>query len=53
MYKVTYNGCIFFTSENEDNSIGLALNLHKSSNVNHHVYVHKGDDIILHLYVED
>lgn len=53
MYKVAFNEVTFFTSDNEDQAIGLALNLHKSSNVNHHVYVHKDDDVIVHLYVED
>lgn len=53
MYKVTFNGVIFYTSDNEDQAIGLALNLHKSSNVNHHVQVHKDDNLIVHLYVED
>ena len=47
MYKITFNSVEIATLEKEQESIGLALNLHTISNIPHNIVVTKEDlDII-------
>lgn len=47
MYKIIFNGCTISTTEKEDQAIGLALNLHQVSNIQHTIVVQiNGEDII-------
>lgn len=48
MYKITFNSFEVATLEKEQDSIGLALNLHNISTVTHNIVVTKdGKDIFI------
>lgn len=50
MYKIFFNNIEFAISDNEDFAIGLALNLHKSSNISHNIVVTNKDVNIINLF---
>lgn len=47
MFTIKFNKIIISSVDTEDMAIGLALNLHKSSNVPHNIVVTKNDVILL------
>lgn len=49
MYKISFNGCTISTTTDEQTAIGLALNLHQVSNIEHSIFVEKEDTKILTL----
>lgn len=50
MYDIKFNDVLFSKTDVEEHAIGLALNLHKSSNISHNIIVTKNDVNILNLF---
>lgn len=47
MFTIKFNKVIISSVDTEDKALGLALNLHKSSNVEHNILVTKDDDVVI------
>lgn len=47
MFKVFFGDTLIATFENENESIGLSLNLHNVSNIPHNIFVTKEEEVII------
>lgn len=47
MYKITFNSTLIASMENENDAIGLSLNLHNISNIPHNIVVTKDDTEVI------
>lgn len=52
MFTITFNNVIISSVDTEEMAIGLALSLHKSSNVPHNIVVTKNDVIMLSIFID-